>query len=72
MQGAAAALTAGIDMGFLDASYSPSILQSAINTQRITPNDVNRAAGNILAAKFAAGLFDGQLPDPAARPNIYR
>lgn len=32
--------------------------------------DVDRAAGNILRAKFAAGLFDGQLPDPAQRPLI--
>ena len=72
MYSAATALTAGVDMAFLDPSYGAWRLATALQAQLITPGDIDRAAGNILAAEFAAGLFDGQLPDPAARTNIYR
>lgn len=51
-------------------AYDASVIEPAVAAGTIPLSDVDRAAGNILRAKFAAGLFDGQLPDPAQRPLI--
>jgi beta-glucosidase-like glycosyl hydrolase len=64
------ALRAGLDQAFMDGAFSTSILTAGVATGEINENDIERAASKILQAKFAAGLFDGQLPDPSARPNI--
>ena len=68
---AALALAAGVDQAFCDGSYYPSVLLPALASGQVSRADFERAAYNILAAKFAAGLFDGALPDPAQRPLIY-
>jgi hypothetical protein len=45
-------------------------IPQAIQMGWATTEDVDRAVSVILQAKFAAGLFDGQLPEPAQRKNI--
>ena len=68
---AALALRAGVDQAFCDGAYFPGNLLPGLASGAIAQSDFNRATYNILAAKFAAGLFDGVLPDPARRPLIY-
>ena len=68
---AALALAAGVDQAFCDGAYYPGNLLPALAAGIIPQADLDRAAYNVLAAKFAAGLFDGALPDPARRPLIY-
>lgn len=65
------AVAAGVDQAFVDSPFYPGNIAAGIADGSIKLADVDRAAGNILAAKFAAGLFDGALPDPANRPVIY-
>lgn len=67
---AALAIAAGVDQAFLDAAYSAGVLLPALASGAISTADVDRAAGAVLAAKFAAGLFDGQLPEPGAAATI--
>ena len=67
---AALALHAGLDQAFMDSSFSPAVLVPAVKAGVVPEADVDRAASKILQAKFAAGLFDGALPDPAQRANI--
>lgn len=68
---AALALRAGVDQTFCDDAYFPDVLGPAVAAGTVRQADVDRAVFNVLAAKFAAGLFDGALPDPARRPLIY-
>jgi len=68
---AALALGAGVDQAFCDGAYYPGIILPALAAGIIPQADLDRAVFNVLAAKFAAGLFDGALPDPARRPLIY-
>ena len=68
---AALALAAGVDQAFCDDAFSPGVLLPGLVSGAIARADFERAVGNVLAAKFAAGLFDGALPDPARRPLIY-
>ena len=67
----ALAIAAGIDQAFVDSAYYPGIIEPAVTAGTISIDDVNRATTNILTAKFAAGIFDGALPDPINRPIIY-
>ena len=67
---AALALHAGVDQTFCDSSYSVGVLGPAIDKGIVPLADLDRATYNILTAKFAAGLFDGVLPDPARAPTI--
>jgi beta-glucosidase len=64
------ALEGGIDQAFCDSPYYPGVLEPAVAAGTINISDVDRATYNILAAKFAAGLFDGALPDPTRRNLI--
>ena len=68
---AALAISAGVDNSFCDGSYSGGNINPAIASGEIAQADVDRAVSVTLAQKFAAGLFDGALPDPANRPLIY-
>ena len=68
---AALALHGGVDQAFCDNTYAPGVLLPALASGAVARADFDRAVRNVLAAKFAAGLFDGALPDPARRPLIY-
>jgi beta-glucosidase-like glycosyl hydrolase len=68
---AALAISAGMDQAFCDSAFFPGTLNPALAAGTIAQADVDRAVYNVLAQKFAAGLFDGQLPDPANRGRIY-
>jgi len=68
---AALALAAGVDQAFCDSPYYPPVIAAGVADGSIAAADVERAAFNVLAAKFASGLFDGVLPDPALRARIY-
>lgn len=46
----------------MGGGLSPTITLPGIATGEISSADVERACGNVLTAKFAAGLFDGVLP----------
>ena len=68
---AALALSSGMDQAFCDSAFSAGVLVPAVAAGTVPLTDIDRAAGQVLQAKFAAGLFDGALPDPARRPLIY-
>jgi beta-glucosidase-like glycosyl hydrolase len=68
---AALAMRGGVDQAFCDGTYSPGVLAPALASGAIPRADFERAVRNVLSAKFAAGLFDGALPDPARRGLIY-
>jgi beta-glucosidase len=68
---AALALAGGVDQAFCDSTLGPSVLLPALASGAIPRAHFERAVRGILSAKFAAGLFDGALPDPSRRPNIY-
>lgn len=49
-----------------EENANSSILLNGISAGRVSMNDINRAAGNVLRAKFAARLFDdAKYRDPA-------
>jgi len=68
---AALAIKGGVDQAFCDGAYAPGVLAPALASGAVSRADFERAVRNVLSAKFAAGLFDGALPDPARRPLIY-
>ena len=68
---AALALRGGVDQAFCDGTLGPDVLLPALASGAVSRDDFERAVRNILTAKFAAGLFDGALPDPSRRPLIY-
>ena len=70
-QAASLALAAGVDNSFCDSAYYNSVIEPGIQSGEIVMADVDRAVAMTLQSKFAAGLFDGALPDPANRVNIY-
>jgi beta-xylosidase len=70
-QAAALAISAGVDTTFCEGAYSYGVIGPAVASGEIQLSDVDRAVSVTLAQKFAAGLFDGQLPDPANRSFIY-
>ena len=70
-QAAALALAAGVDNTFCDSAYDFGVISPAVASGEIQLADVDRAVSVTLAQKFAAGLFDGALPDPANRSHIY-
>jgi len=70
-QAAALAISAGVDQAFVDSPYYPGTLNPAIASGIIAQADVDRAVYNMLASKFAAGLFDGAIPNPENRAKIY-
>jgi len=70
-QAAALAISAGVDNSFCDSAYYSSVIEPAVQSGEILLADVDRAVSMTLQSKFAAGLFDGALPDPANRINIY-
>jgi beta-glucosidase len=70
-QAAALAISAGVDQSFCDSAYYSGVIEPAVASGEIQLADVERAASMVLQTKFAAGLFDGALPDPANRVNIY-
>ena len=49
-----------------------SILLTAIREGRVNMKDVDRAAGNVLRAKFAARLFDSPYRDPAMVSKVLK
>jgi hypothetical protein len=61
---ASIALSAGMDQT-MGGGLSPTITLPGMASGEISASDVERACANVLTAKFAAGLFDGALPDPA-------
>ena len=48
----------------MGTALGPDITLPGIKTGEINVTNLNRACANVLVAKFAAGLFDGALPDP--------
>jgi beta-glucosidase len=70
-QAAALAISAGVDNSFCDSAYYNGIIEPALQSGEISITDVDRAVAMTLQSKFAAGLFDGVLPDPTNRVNIY-
>ena len=60
---------AGMDQT-MGGGLSPTITLPGIRTGEINISDVERACANVLTAKFAAGLFDGALPDPTNAPAL--
>eukprot|EP00759_Apiculatamorpha_spiralis_P003137 PhF_6_TR11529/c0_g1_i1/m.18475/K05349/bglX; beta-glucosidase len=69
-QCASLALPAGVDQQFGGVAYSPDVLLPAVANGVVSETDITVSAGRVLQQKFAAGLFDGALPDPKNRPNI--
>ena len=45
-------------------------LPGALAAGRVDPAVIDRAAGNVLRAKFAAGLFDSPYVDPSLAPTV--
>jgi beta-xylosidase len=70
-QAASLAISAGVDTTFCDSAYSFGVVGPAVASGEMQLADVDRAVSVTLAQKFAAGLFDGALPDPANRTAIY-
>lgn len=70
-QAAALALSAGVDTTFCDTAYTYGVVGPAVASGEMALADVDRAVSVTLAQKFAAGLFDGALPDAANRSAIY-
>ena len=68
---AALALRGGVDQAFCDGTLGPDVLLPALASGAVSRDDFERAVRNVLTAKFAAGLFDGALPDPSRRPLIF-
>lgn len=68
---ASLALAGGVDQAFCDGSFYPGVLVPGMASGAVSRVDVDRAVTNVLTAKFAAGLFDGALPDPARAASIY-
>ena len=70
-QAAALAISSGVDQSFCDNAYYTGVIEPAVASGEIQLADVDRAVAATLTQKFAAGLFDGALPDPANRTKIY-
>ena len=70
-QAAQLALAAGVDNSFCDSAFSAAVIEPAVAAGAIPMADIDRAVSVTLTQKFAAGLFDGLLPDPANRGLIY-
>eukprot|EP01064_Diplonema_japonicum_P020560 TRINITY_DN3014_c9_g1_i1.p1 TRINITY_DN3014_c9_g1~~TRINITY_DN3014_c9_g1_i1.p1 ORF type:complete len:825 (+),score=158.14 TRINITY_DN3014_c9_g1_i1:60-2477(+) len=62
-------VTAGLDMDLGGVSY-PSLLQ-AVQKNQVNVSYVDRAVGNVLRAKFAAGLFDSPIAPESALSNVH-
>ena len=60
-----------MDQSFCDSAYYGGVIEPAIASGEIQLADVDRAVSATLTQKFAAGLFDGALPDPSNRSKIY-
>jgi beta-glucosidase-like glycosyl hydrolase len=60
-----------VDQSFCDSAYYGGVIEPAIASGEIQLADVDRAVSATLTQKFAAGLFDGALPDPSNRSKIY-
>jgi beta-glucosidase len=68
------AVRAGVDMQFYDFDHTvfQKALIDCVHEGSLSQADVDRAAGAILRVKFALGLFDHPLVDPAVRDRTYR
>lgn len=63
------ALAAGVDLDMCSGCYAEHALE-LVQAGEIPRQRLDDAAGRILAAKFAAGLFEGAAPDPAAAAAV--
>lgn len=61
---AAIALQAGMDQT-MGGGFAPSITLPGIKSGEIRAEWIERACAKVLTQKFAAGLFDGALPEPS-------
>ena len=68
-QAAIDAITAGVDQEMGSGWYT-TYLPGALAGGRVDPAVIDRAAGNVLRAKFAAGLFDSPFVDPGLAPAV--
>jgi beta-glucosidase len=66
------AVNAGIDMGMISDSYSQfiSTVRQGVNNGDITQERIDDAVTRILRAKFALGLFDHPLSNPAYQNTV--
>ena len=57
------ALKAGVDVDLQGNAYGPN-LENALNSGRISMDDIDRAVKNVLRLKFKMGLFENPYVDP--------
>jgi len=68
------AIKSGVDMQFYDFEHEvfQNSLKDCIREGSLRQEDLDRAVGSVLRVKFALGLFDHPMTDPALRAHAYR
>jgi beta-glucosidase len=68
------AIRSGVDMQFYDFDHPvfQKALIDCVHDGSLSAADLDRAAGAVLRVKFALGLFDHPLVDPALNPRVHR